>query len=31
MFDQIFFPTDGSDGATVAFDHVLDNERGTAR
>ncbi|MDG5775209.1 universal stress protein [Haloarculaceae archaeon H-GB1-1] len=24
MFDQILFPTDGSDGATVAFDHVLD-------
>lgn len=24
MFDQILFPTDGSDGAAVAFDHVLD-------
>ncbi|WP_433629330.1 universal stress protein [Halomicrococcus sp. NG-SE-24] len=24
MFDQILFPTDGGDGATVAFDHVLD-------
>jgi nucleotide-binding universal stress UspA family protein len=24
VFDQILFPTDGSDGATVAFDHVLD-------
>jgi len=24
MFEQILFPTDGSDGAAVAFDHVLD-------
>ncbi|PHQ38668.1 universal stress protein UspA [Halorubrum persicum] len=24
MFDRILFPTDGSDGATAAFDHVLD-------
>lgn len=24
MFDQILFPTDGSDGASVAFDHALD-------
>ncbi len=24
IFDQILFPTDGSDGAAVAFDHVLD-------
>jgi nucleotide-binding universal stress UspA family protein len=24
MFDTILFPTDGSDGAAVAFDHVLD-------
>lgn len=24
MLDQILFPTDGSDGATEAFDHVLD-------
>lgn len=24
MFDQILFPTDGSDGADVVFDHVLD-------
>lgn len=24
MYDQILFPTDGSDGATIAFDHVLD-------
>ncbi|WP_440009192.1 universal stress protein [Halomicrococcus sp. SG-WS-1] len=24
MFDQILFPTDGGDGATVVFDHVLD-------
>ena len=24
MFDKILFPTDGSDGAAVAFDHVLD-------
>lgn len=24
MFDRILFPTDGSDGAEVAFDHVLD-------
>jgi nucleotide-binding universal stress UspA family protein len=24
MFDDVLFPTDGSDGADVAFDHVLD-------
>jgi nucleotide-binding universal stress UspA family protein len=24
MFDRILFPTDGSDGASAAFDHVLD-------
>jgi len=24
MFDRILFPTDGSDGAEAAFDHVLD-------
>ena len=24
MFEQILFPTDGSDGAAFAFDHVLD-------
>jgi nucleotide-binding universal stress UspA family protein len=24
MFDQILYPTDGSDGAAFAFDHVLD-------
>ncbi|WP_251343480.1 universal stress protein [Haloplanus halophilus] len=24
MFDRILFPTDGSDGAAAAFDHVLD-------
>ncbi|QIB74958.1 universal stress protein [Halogeometricum borinquense] len=24
MFEQILFPTDGSNGAVVAFDHVLD-------
>lgn len=24
MYDQILFPTDGSDGASIAFDHVLD-------
>jgi nucleotide-binding universal stress UspA family protein len=24
MFEHILFPTDGSEGATVAFDHVLD-------
>ena len=24
MFDHILFPTDGSDGATAVFDHVLD-------
>lgn len=24
MFDRILFPTDGSDGADAAFDHVLD-------
>lgn len=24
MFDQILFPTDGGEGATVALDHVLD-------
>jgi len=24
MFEEILFPTDGSDGATFAFDHVLD-------
>ncbi|MUW15235.1 universal stress protein [Halorubrum sp. CBA1125] len=24
MFDRILFPTDGSDGANAAFDHVLD-------
>lgn len=24
MFDRILFPTDGSDGASVVFDHVLD-------
>lgn len=24
MFDRILFPTDGGDGADVAFDHVLD-------
>jgi nucleotide-binding universal stress UspA family protein len=24
MFNQILFPTDGSDGAAAAFDHVLD-------
>lgn len=24
MFDQLLFPTDGSEGASTAFDHVLD-------
>jgi len=24
VFDRILFPTDGGDGASVAFDHVLD-------
>nr|WP_321112605.1 universal stress protein [Halorussus salinisoli] len=24
MYDQLLFPTDGSDGASVAFDHLLD-------
>ena len=24
MFDQLLFPTDGSDGASAAFEHVLD-------
>lgn len=24
MFDRLLFPTDGSDGASAAFDHVLD-------
>lgn len=24
MYDQVLFPTDGSDGAAVAFEHVLD-------
>jgi len=24
MYDEVLFPTDGSDGAAVAFDHVLD-------
>jgi nucleotide-binding universal stress UspA family protein len=24
MFEEILFPTDGSDGAAFAFDHVLD-------
>jgi nucleotide-binding universal stress UspA family protein len=24
MFDKLLFPTDGSEGATVVFDHVLD-------
>jgi nucleotide-binding universal stress UspA family protein len=27
MFDRILFPTDGSEGATTAFDHTLELAR----